>query len=408
MKIVNILLSVLVLILAAVSAVSSFVLYDKRNILVDGWNEMAKTINETSTILDRESGTDVAKALSPETLAHENYSELDVNLTKFASQAQKIQTQRNELGATIAKMSDILSISNAPSQSDLNKLSNYKSSSNDAIEGMNQVKNRNNSTASEISRVADKLGVTVSARALKSASYKSELNKISSRVDFVKRRINTFNSSVKKIASSSGAGSINLSDSSYTSSLTKTVSSVKKLKLDYDSTSRKLRQAKGQLADISKDARAKDQTIAERDKIITDLKRTIKAFNPDTEEVEPLIPPWKDGSKEALSAVKGQVIDVNNKYGFVVVSLGSSTLIEQKIGRKGFHRVNPQIQKDSDMVVARNLDSNSGKFIGKIKLVKINENCSIANVIPDSLNGRRISIGDSVYFSNETIAKLSK
>jgi predicted nucleic acid-binding Zn-ribbon protein len=321
---------------------------------------------------------------------------------------KKIQTQRNELGATIAKMSDILSISNAPSQSDLNKLSNYKSSSNDAIEGMNQVKNRNNSTASEISRVADKLGVTVSARALKSASYKSELNKISSRVDFVKRRINTFNSSVKKIASSSGAGSINLSDSSYTSSLTKTVSSVKKLKLDYDSTSRKLRQAKGQLADISKDARAKDQTIAERDKIITDLKRTIKAFNPDTEEVEPLIPPWKDGSKEALSAVKGQVIDVNNKYGFVVVSLGSSTLIEQKIGRKGFHRVNPQIQKDSDMVVARNLDSNSGKFIGKIKLVKINENCSIANVIPDSLNGRRISIGDSVYFSNETIAKLSK
>ncbi len=367
MKIVNILLSVLVLILAAVSAISSFVLYDKRNILVDGWNEMAKTINETSTILDRESGTDVAKALSPKTLAHENYSELDVNLTKFASQAQKIQTQRNELGATIAKMSDILSISNAPSQSDLNKLSNYKSSSNDAIEGITKVKDRNNSTANEISRVADKLGVTVSARALKSASYKSELNKISSRVDFVKRRINTFNSSVKKIASSSGAGSINLSDSSYTSSLTKTVSSVKKLKLDYDSTSRKLRQAKGQLADFSKDARVKDPTIAERDKIIADQKRTIAAFR-DPEgggKVEPLIPPWKDGSQEALSAVKGQVIDVNNKYGFVVVSLGSSTLIEQKIGRKGFHRVNPQIQKDSDMVVARNLDSNNGNSSAK-------------------------------------------
>ena len=132
-------------------------------------------------------------------------------------------------------------------------------------------------------------------------------------------------------------------------------------------------------------------------------------MNPDSDgKAAPLIPPWSDGSKEALSAVKGQVIDVNRKYGFVVVSLGTSTLVEQKIGDKGLLRVNPKIQKDAAMVVARDLNTDNGKFIGKIKLVKINENCSIANVVPDSLNGRRISVGDSVYFSNETIAKLSK
>ena len=120
-----------------------------------------------------------------------------------------------------------------------------------------------------------------------------------------------------------------------------------------------------------------------------------------------LTPPWKDGSKEALSAVKGQVIDVNNKYGFVVVNLGKNTLVEQKIGNS-LNRVNPEIRKDSDMVVARGLDSDHGKFIGRIKLVKVNENCAIANVVPGSLNGRRINVGDSVYFSNETIAKIGK
>ena len=408
MKIVNILLSVLVLLLAAVSAVSSYFLYEKRSLLVGGWNEMAKSINETSTILDRESGTDVAKSLAPETLSHENYAELNTNLAKFSSQAQKIQKQRNELGATIARMSDILSINNAPSKSDLNKLSNYKSSSSDAIQGITGIKNRNDSTANSISRVADKMGVSISANALKSSSYSSELNKLSSRADFINKRVNTFNSSLKKIASSSGAGSVNLSDSAYSSSLTKTVSSVKKLKYDFDSTSRKLRQKNSELATMNASASQAKQMMADKDAKIAELNKVIKIMQPksgDGDEI--LVKPWDDGSKEALAAVKGQIIDVNSKYGFVVISLGTSTLVEQKYG-KGFNRVNPQIQKDSDMVVARNLNSDSGKFIGKIKLVKINENCSIANVVPNSLNGRRINVGDSVYFSNEAIAKLSK
>jgi prefoldin subunit 5 len=408
MKIINIILSVLVLLLAAVSAVSSYFLYEKRSLLVGGWNEMAKSINETSTILDRESGTNVAKSLSPEKLGHENYSELDANLAKFASQVEKIQKQRNELGATIAKMSDILNINNAPSKSDLNKLSNYKSSSNDAIQGITGVKNRNDSTANSISRVADKMGVNISATALKSSTYSSELNKLSARADFINRRINTFNGSLKKIASSSGAGSIDLSDSTYLSSLTKTVNSVKKLKYDFESTSRKLRQKNSELATMNVSAGKAKQMIADKDTKIAELNKIIKAMQPKTDNGnEIMVKPWDDGSKEALAAVKGKIIDVNSKYGFVVVSLGTSTLVEQKYG-KGFNRVNPKIQKNSDMVVARNLDSDNGKFIGKIKLVKINENCSIANVVPDSLNGRRISVGDSVYFSNETIAKLSK
>lgn len=409
MKIVNILLSVLVLLLAAVSAVSSYFLYEKRSLLVSGWDNMAKTINETSKILDNGSGTNIAKSLSPDTLAHENYAELNTNLGKFTSQAKKIQTQRDDLGGTIAQISDILSINNAPSKSDLNNLSNYQSSKSDAVRGVTIVKDRNDGTATRISSIAGKLGTSVSANALKSDSYKSELSKLSSRADFIKRRTNTFNSSIKKIASKSGAGSVNLSDSSYTNSLTKTVNSVNKLKLDYDVANRNLRQTKGQLAAMDKNSSNKDKTIAKRDKTIQDLKKTLIALNPSSGGKDaPLITPWSDGSKEALSAVKGQVIDVNRKYGFVVVSLGTSTLVEQKIGDKGLLRVNPKIQKDAAMVVARDINTDNGKFIGKIKLVKINENCSIANVVPDSLNGRRISVGDSVYFSNETIAKLSK
>lgn len=409
MKIVNILLSILVLLLAAVSAVSAFLLYEKRSLLVDGWNEMAKTINATSTVLDSASGTNIAKSLSSKALSHENYAELNDNLAKFSSQVQKIHGQRNELSATIAKISDLMQISNAPSKTDLSSLSNFQSSSNDAISGMQTVKDRIDSTANEISRVADKLGTAISTDSLKSDGFRSELGKLATRVNYINKRINTFNGSVKQIAISSGAGSINLSDSSYQTSLIQTVNAVKKLKLDYTATTLQLRETKGALATANRAAGKKSQLIAEREKKIATLNKMLAAYtkSDDGQKKQALTPPWDDGSKEALEAVKGKVIDVNRKYGFVVVSLGSSTLVEQKYGN-GIRRVNPEIKKDADMIVARGLNSDNGKFIGKIKLVKINENCSIANVLPGSLDTRHIRVGDSVYFSNETIAKLGK
>jgi len=409
MKIVNIILSVLVLLLAAVSAVSSYMLYQKRGLLLGGWNEMASTIHQTAAILDDGSGTDAAAKLSTDALSHENYASLPDNLKTFTSQVRKIQTQRNELGSTIAQIAEILSINNAPSSSDLNNLSNYQTSSNDAVSGVKAVKTREDATVNTISQIASKLGTSVSTENLQSDDYSSELSKLASRVDDINRRIERFDNSIKQIALSSGAGSINLDDDSYATSLTKTVNFVKLLKSNYELKTRELAQKTGELNELARNVKSKDKVLSEYNSQIAELKKTIAIMQGTTPggKMKQLTPPWKDGSKEALSAVKGQIIDVNNKYGFVVVNLGKNTLVEQKIG-KSFNRVNPEISANCDMIVARGLNSDKGQFIGRIKLVKVNEDCSIANVIPESLNGRRINVGDSVYFSNETIAKIGK
>ena len=69
MKVLNIVLSIVILILAAISAVSSYLLWEKRTQLTDGWNKMATAINKASAAIDRESGTRVASDLSVASLS---------------------------------------------------------------------------------------------------------------------------------------------------------------------------------------------------------------------------------------------------------------------------------------------------------------------------------------------------
>eukprot|EP00831_Metopus_contortus_P015690 TRINITY_DN16518_c0_g4_i1.p1 TRINITY_DN16518_c0_g4~~TRINITY_DN16518_c0_g4_i1.p1 ORF type:complete len:194 (-),score=41.78 TRINITY_DN16518_c0_g4_i1:445-951(-) len=98
-----------------------------------------------------------------------------------------------------------------------------------------------------------------------------------------------------------------------------------------------------------------------------------------------------------LKMLKGKVIDVNNKWDFVVLSIGSNTTIDQ-------NKVN--IPLNQDMIVVRGLNEATPEYVGKVKIVQINDNCSIANIIPES-EGKQVQIGDTVYFSNATIQALT-
>ena len=72
MKVVNVVLSILILLLAIASAVFSYFLFDKRSQLVEGWKKMATTINQSATEMDKGSGTKVGGELSVAALSHEN------------------------------------------------------------------------------------------------------------------------------------------------------------------------------------------------------------------------------------------------------------------------------------------------------------------------------------------------
>ena len=56
MKVTNIVLSIIILLLALALAVSSFFLYEKREIMLNGWEKLTTTINETAKEMDKNSG----------------------------------------------------------------------------------------------------------------------------------------------------------------------------------------------------------------------------------------------------------------------------------------------------------------------------------------------------------------
>ena len=73
MKVANIILSILIFLLAATSAVFSYFLFEKRSMFVTGWGKMAKAINAAAVELDKDSGTAIAKELTPDNLSHEKF-----------------------------------------------------------------------------------------------------------------------------------------------------------------------------------------------------------------------------------------------------------------------------------------------------------------------------------------------
>ena len=66
MKIVNIILSILILLLSAATAVVSYFLFEKRSQFVSGWAKLAQTISSSAAELDKDTGTEVAKKLTPQ------------------------------------------------------------------------------------------------------------------------------------------------------------------------------------------------------------------------------------------------------------------------------------------------------------------------------------------------------
>ena len=111
------------------------------------------------------------------------------------------------------------------------------------------------------------------------------------------------------------------------------------------------------------------------------------------------------------SQQKGRIIEVDDKFGFVVVSLGKNTKVEDVFttnrGKVVINYVDPQIPQGTILTVARYMPSGEAEYINKVKIVKLDDNCSIAEPI-DKQAGKRMREGDMVYLADDEIAKLLK
>jgi hypothetical protein len=409
MKILNIFLSILILLLAVASAVFSYFLYEKRTQLVSGWEKMAQAVNSSAVNLDKGSGTEVAKELSKENLGHDKYDELDKRLPKLGEHTTKIISERDELANALRKIGQTSEVDNLQSLDKFKELASYKTNADAVVAKVNSNTRQQTATLNKICNTASKIGVDLRVSALKGSSYSSELGKLDSKISMVKRRISDSDRQFKTIYSVTGGTSpLNFSDSAYKGSINKVVSSVRDLRKKYDRSQSSLRSKGNLVSNLKNTVKQRDGRIDGLNKLmkkkIVEIQRLNRIITGATDSK--VIDPWEDGSTEARRALQGKIIKVDRKYGFVVVDIGKNTKIKQAIGTKTNYAY-PMIPVKSKMIVARDIDSSDGEYIGEIELVKINDECSIANVI-STAKGKGVAVGDTVFFSSSQIKAMGK
>lgn len=409
MKVLNVVLSVLILVLAAVSAVSSYFLFVKRGQMIKGWEKITTVISQTASTLDEKSGTRVGAELTKDTLSHKEYDSLDAKLAKLNSQARTLVAQRDALAEAVRSVATIVRMSNVPESAEYTHVEKFGAHKDNALKGAQDFRNSRDKMINDIIATAQGAGLTLNREALLASGSVSEaeFKKFIDKVNGIRGQFAAYQTTLKSIGGAAGAAAPNFDDASYAKSLSAIEAAVLDLKSKYSNA----------LAQVETDKRniaANNKTIQDNKSQIATLESTIGKKDIEIKQYRVAlgleewvqIAPWQPGSPEARQAVRGKVVEVNEKFGFLALDLGRDTLVTQEIGNKTI-QVNPEIGIGQELFVARNMDSSSAQYVGRIRLSNVDSDCAIAESF-ELCDGQQIKAGDAVFFYNPIEAKKAE
>ena len=171
MRVVNRIVNILVLVFAIAAVVFSYLLFNKREKLVSGWEQMAQTINQTAKNLDAKSGTKLAVELSSEKLNHKQFnktdlSELEKALPKLPEGAKKIIAQRDALAEALNQVGKYAEINDVKT-ADLEKLDTSAAKQQQIVSGAKRTADRNAGIFNDYVRISGSAGANTSVGELK-------------------------------------------------------------------------------------------------------------------------------------------------------------------------------------------------------------------------------------------------
>lgn len=399
MKAVNVVLSILILLLAAASAVFSYFLFEKRSQMVEGWKKMATTINQSAKEMDKGSGTKVGDTLTVEALSHENYAELDQKLAQLTTQSRALIKQRDELANALRRIGTMVEMKNVPAEKTMKEMTTYSTAKDDVINGTGDlISNRNKIVERVVSSARANLNINLNAAKLNAADN-TELEKYANRLNQYGKERRDFEAALRDIYRQCGnQGALNFSGNNFTGELNKVKQAVSAMKGKLDEANRtiaarnqeiqrqnnQIKQLNGQVASAQK---ALDEKVYQLESL-----RDVLGLNKD----EKIPMPWKPGSPEARKQVVGRVVDVSTKYGYISINLGTDSTVPQQLGNK-VGNINIGMAPGLEMIVSRGeLEVPTSEFITKVKITKVDKNCAIAEPFGDQ-NGE-VEVGDKVWF----------
>lgn len=397
MKVVNVVLSVLILLLAAASAVFSYFLFEKRGELVGSWNKMTAIVSKTAAEMDKNSGTKVAQELSVDALNATAYADLDSKLSKLPNQARDLATARTKLAESLRQVGRTVGNNSVDEQS-LAAVKGGEEQANKVIQSVRQYQERHDKLARDISNASAKLGAKLNYDDVRNGTANA-LSPMLKQVDNMRERQTALESGFNRIGSATGAGAIDTRNLG--NSINKIAGAVDKLKQDLGKSNSDLAAARntisnrdGQINSLKGEIARYQGTIKEQQATINTQKKALGIA-----EDQEMPKEWAVGSPEARHEVLGRVLAVNEKFGYVSIDLGSSSRVKQQIGDRTID-VNPDIKVGLIMMVSRGkLDRERSEYAAKVKLVKVDDTCAIAE--PDEASSKQIQPGDYVWFADK-------
>lgn len=372
MKILNIILSVLVLLAAAASAVFSYFLYEKRVALSGGWDRLVETTGVNAKAIDKQSGTTAAKELTAEKLAIKDYSpdKMDSALNKSKKQVRDLVAQRDALAEKLAEIGAKFS---AGVQLDDLKV----------IAGSGEQAEKVVKAADAAIRARDRIYGEL-RRLTGSDSAKLKKGDVSG-LEPVRKIVNDAKSSRQALGNiASRVGASGSEGSAVYQAVDRKVREGETARSQLSQKDQEILRYKNAVSDRERQIAAVKRVVSERDEEIRSLKKAL-GLDPKVEFVI-----WKKGSEEARARLQGKVTEVSSDYGYLVIDLGSQSVVKQPAGKKSLE-INLGLQPGVELAVMRDEE-----LIAVITLDKVGEKDSTANIPLEKVG--KIKVGDRVVY----------
>ena len=419
MKVFNIVLSVLILVLAIIAAVFAYFLFEKREQITKWGNDMGDTIRSASSIIDRDSGTMVAGNLGKDSLSHLEYSNLASKMNIFKKQVADLEFQRDALADALVSV--IRATGNQEgdlySADKFQNMEIYPSIIDYPRNAAATVKNQVDTIAQQTVRIAKVLEYPAKLTAdpayfadpaQSKKAYDGMYGKAQGWVDETKALRDgveeifyalgkdgyVWEGDPQDVQSSKAA--VELVKSKATTLVRKADDLTKKLKNANDTINDQSKKISG----LEKNVAELNGTLAAREDEIAKLNAVINSENGRLNPEE-----WAPGSVNSRRAMRGAVIDINEKFGIVTIDLGKNTRVRQLVGRI-WTEVDPLVEKlDKDnlkLVVMRDGSNGHAEYVAQIRIVRVDDACSVAEIVREDAT-RNIKVGDYVVIAEEDL-----
>jgi len=404
MKIVNIVLSALILLLAIASAVFSYFLFEKRSQFVTGWGQLAQTISSASTELDQGSGTNYAQELTPQLLAHEKYSDLSSRLPKLIEQSKLVIKERDAMGEGLRRIGFSIRMKNLPDKKDVLSLDSYAGKIS-AIEGAvgETIEFRNRAYRNLVSFGKSEFGLTLKTSDLESGSD-TPFTAMKNAIAVQREKVKAYERGLSRLAAELGIHTPEFQKfqtvtNEHIEKIRQQNNQKKTLEQQLDKLQKENVRLNSELKKSKALNDAQRQNIAKLNIQITDCKRALGIPVGTGKKMEL----WSAGSEEARQKLSGHVTEVSQEYGYVIIDLGSKSTVCQKIGKKLID-VPLDISSGMELVIMRFNEQKAPEFISRVTVDQVNPYSLTANIPAGS---KTILVGDAVCYLKQDTGKAS-